>query len=279
MGRILACWRDNYVICFFENGFSLLKYKGMLSRENHGNVLLRLIVLLLIFFVLVIFIVNHLINQKTKELTVQKKQNIAVQASSWARTRSNFAADHALMEEQAEPSDVVRKSRVERGMDMVENIFYRGPNEIARESISGGKTQLVGTIPDGLVKFEDSYSKTHGEEHYLGGKKHGESKEYNPNGGLKSKKYYLLGVLQTTKDYYADGTLLFEGDYRNTVYAPGEAELGIGKLYYLNGVLKYEWQFTNDIPVRFRKSYNVDGTLRAATYYDETNKIIKQEAY
>jgi antitoxin component YwqK of YwqJK toxin-antitoxin module len=184
-----------------------------------------------------------------------------------------------IQNDQPLPGEVVRKTRVERGSDLIENVFYQNGKEIARQTIfNDGHIEEIGEVPDGKVTFYDQYSNAHGEEYYLGGKRHGRSKTYYPDGRLRSEGEYRSGKLYTNKEYYANGNLLLEIDYSDARYTPkNEKEIGIGKLYFPDGKLKYEWNLTNSSRIGFKKSYNTDGTLRAATYYDQNGQVVKKE--
>ena len=171
-------------------------------------------------------------------------------------------------------SEVIRKTRVESGSEFVQNIFLRGEEEIARQKVfSEDRYEQTGTIPDGLVKFFNEYDGSYGEEYYLDNKKHGIAKTYHPAGKLKAEEQYKEGKLLAAKEYYTNGNLCFEIDYTNAPKDVKGKEIGNGKLYYLNGVLKYEWSQNKDQP-GYKKSYNPDGTLRSEMYFDNKGNPI-----
>ncbi len=173
--------------------------------------------------------------------------------------------------------EVTKKSWVVRGSDYIESVFYLGNQEIAREKTSvKGIYDQTGEIPNGKVTFSDEGNKTYGEEYYQSGKKDGEAKTFYENGQLKTEAYYKDGVLQTTKEYYNDGHLRFEGDYTDARDSKDYKEAGIGKLYFKDGKLKYEWHFTQTDKVGFRKAYNQNGELVYEAYYDEDGKLIEE---
>jgi antitoxin component YwqK of YwqJK toxin-antitoxin module len=175
--------------------------------------------------------------------------------------------------------EVTERILVARGEEFIERIFYVGDQEIGR--IKEAKNQILevkGKIPEGKVKFTDEYKKTYGEEYYRYGKRHGSVVTYyQDNQEVKSKEHYQLGVPISAKEYYADGKLRFEVDYADSREMGDNKEVGVGKLYYPNGNLKYEWNLTTREKEGFRKSYNQDGGLRAAFYYDEKGSLIRQE--
>ena len=87
---------------------------------------------------------------------------------------------------------------------------------------------------------------------------------------------YRYGTLQKNKDYYTNGTLRLEVDYTNARNLVDEKEVGIGKLYFQDGTLKYEWDITANNKIGFKKSYNRNGKLRAETYFDSQGVIINK---
>jgi antitoxin component YwqK of YwqJK toxin-antitoxin module len=175
--------------------------------------------------------------------------------------------------------EVTEKIIVSRGEDFIERIFYVGGEEIGRMKEAHNKIlDVKGKIPEGKVKFVDEYKKTYGEEYYRYGKRHGSVVTYyQDTKEVKSKEYYQLGVPISAKEYYADGKIRFEVDYTDARDMGDNKEVGVGKLYYQNGFLKYEWNLTTREKEGFRKSYNQDGTLRAAFYYDEKGALIRKE--
>ena len=191
------------------------------------------------------------------------------------------APNLVTLSDQPAPADIpqdgmaYRKTFVTRGDDHVQNVFYKDGKEVARQTISNdGRIDQAGEIPEGRVKFIDEYNHAKGEENYLGGKKFGESKTYYPGGALKTEEKYENDKLIYTKDYYRTGTLRFSANYQDARNFGDNKEVGIGKLYYPDGTLKYEWSLIRSDPTGFKKSYNTDGSLRAETYIDETGKVI-----
>ena len=179
-------------------------------------------------------------------------------------------------EDQAPPGEVIRKSFVTRGAGYTEHVFYRNGQEIARQSVSSdGKIEQTGEIPDGKVKFYDEYNNTQGEESYINGKRYGEAKAYYSDGRIKSEAKYINGRLVSNKEYYTSGVLRFMVNYDDAREYPGDSEVGVGKLYYPDGTLKYEWNITNSNTTGYKKSYNRDGQLRAEIYYDEKGNVIR----
>ena len=173
--------------------------------------------------------------------------------------------------------EVTRRTRVERGSDIIEHVFYQNAQEIAHQKIyPNGRIEQTGIIPDGKVKFYDEYQGSHGEEHYLSGKKSGPEKTYYSNGRVKSEGQYRNGKSVTLKEYYKNGNVRFDVDYSDARNDIEGKEVGIGKLYYPNGTLKYEWNLTASNRKGHRKSYNRDGQLRAEFYYDQYGNLIER---
>lgn len=167
--------------------------------------------------------------------------------------------------------EIVRKNRVVSGMDFEESVFYAGNEEIARQKIIHGKVvETSGKIPDGKVHFIDEYRNTHGEEFYSRGRKQGPALTYYQDGKLKAESQYLLGELTYHKEFYNDGAVRMEENYEDALLFPDEPtrETGIGKVYFPDGKVKYEWSFAKSNPTNFKKSYNRNGELTLELYFD-----------
>jgi antitoxin component YwqK of YwqJK toxin-antitoxin module len=172
--------------------------------------------------------------------------------------------------------DVVRRTRVQRGSEFVENNFYINEELIASQKVyADGHIEQDNDIPDGKVKFFDEYDNTQGEEYYRKNKKHGTVHTYYSDGKLKSESQYTYGELVKNKEYYDNGTVRFEVDYSDALL-DGGSEVGVGKLYFPNGFLKFEWNLTRTNRGGYKRSYNQDGTLRSETKYDDHGHIIKE---
>ena len=171
--------------------------------------------------------------------------------------------------------EVLRQSFVTRGDDHIQNVFYKDGKEIARQTVNpDGTIEQTGEIPDGRVKFIDAYNKSKGEEHYISGKKFGETKAFYSDGPVQSEEKYQNDKLIYSKNYYHSGILRSDINYEDARRPFDGREVGVGKLFYPDGRLKYEWNLTNSELIGFRKSYNTDGTLRAETYFDERGNEI-----
>ena len=174
-----------------------------------------------------------------------------------------------LLSVDAHAADIVRKTSVVRGEDYMQSTFLKDNKPIASLKTNvDGNYDAKGTIPDGKVLFENSYNKTHGEEYYRDGKKHGRSRTYYASGELAAEAEYQYGKLIRETQYYKDGGKRFEVDYSNA--------RDWGKLYYHNGKLKYEWNITTSLARGYKKAYNTDGSLRYTAYYDEKGHITQE---
>ena len=171
---------------------------------------------------------------------------------------------------------IVRKDKLSPGRDYIESIFYLNGEEIARQKIVNEKVvESTGEVPRGRVDFVDESKNTYGVEHYTWGKKEGSSQTYFASGQMNAEAYYRQGKLLWKKEYYNDGAIRLEINYEDAREDPGEKETGIGKVYYRDGALKYEWNLTNSEKIGFKKSYNQDGALRAAFYFDEYGQPVE----
>ncbi len=171
---------------------------------------------------------------------------------------------------------VVRKDRLSPGREYVESVFYLDGREIGRQNIADDKVvESSGEIPDGKVDFVNEFKKTYGVEYYAQGKKDGHSKTYFADGRLNAEAYYRRGELLRKTEYYNDGGIRLEVNYEDARKDTDAKENGVGKVYYRDGTLKYEWHLTNSENVGFKKSYTQDGELRAVFYFDENGQMMK----
>ena len=171
--------------------------------------------------------------------------------------------------------EVICHMRIDRGKDSFENLFFIGNQQIASQKVlSSGKIEDEGEIPDGKVKLVNDFDGTHGEAIYKKNRKQGLAKMYFPSGHLKSEEHFYRGQLLRAKEFYDSGQLRFEIDYQDARYIKNDKEIGVGKLYFPNGQLKYEWNITRHNPVGYKRSYNQDGTLRAETKIDQQGQLI-----
>lgn len=172
--------------------------------------------------------------------------------------------------------EIVRKTHVIRGAEFTQSILYQDGREVARFKFSParGVYDIKGEMPDGAVTFEDSFRGTTGEEHYKNGRRDGPYKEYFEDGRLRMEAFYDKGEMLWQKEYYPDGQLYFVILYEDARTVKGLKERGVGKFYYADGRLKYEYNFTNRQSEGFQKAYTHSGEIRFEAYYDEFgNKI------
>lgn len=241
---------------------------------NNDRVVVKIVLItfflsfLYIYFVIRSFVVPNQIVKPLISPQPVSPDYLSVEPVDANTFLANFSQEQNLPESQA----IIRKTQVFRGTDFSEDVFYRGKTEIARQTTApDGSIALKGVIPDGEVKFEDSYNNTYGEETYIDGLKDGVSLTYC-DGHLRSKAEYRRGKLLWVKEYFHSGVLRSEINYQLARDLGQEKEVGVGKLYYPDGILKYEWDIRKNRE-GFKKSYNNNGELRAATYYDETGRI------
>jgi len=167
--------------------------------------------------------------------------------------------------------EVIRKTRLAPERTFEHSIFYQGGEEIARHKVSrkGLVYDQTGKIPNGKVKFINETNRTYGVEYYIGNMKNGPARTNYKDGQLKIEANYQFGELITRKEYYIDGVLKMEEDYSDARKFDDARETGTGKVYYRDGMVKFEWYLVNSDPVGYHKSYNVKGKLTLAVYFDE----------
>lgn len=171
-----------------------------------------------------------------------------------------------------------RVSHVERGGDFMEDIFFIGDNEIARQKIEKGvMIDHQGQNITGTVKFFNELDQTYGEAEYFKNLRHGLSTTYFPDGKVILEEHYREGKMVGSKEFYPFGILRFESDHSEALNCPGEKEVGVAKLYYPSGKIKYEWNLTWRKRGGFKKTYNTDGSLRYVAWFNDKCQKIKEE--
>ena len=173
--------------------------------------------------------------------------------------------------------EIVRVTRVIPGNDMIESVYMKGKDVVGKEVTDHGNTSYEGKKLQGTVTFRDEYRGTHGEEHFKDGLRHGVMVEYFPDGKVRSESFFSMGELRFKKEYDVRGKIRYEVNYEDALSTFDPHETGIGKVYYPNGRVKFEWSHTRSSAVGFKKSYNRDGVLTYAAYYDQDGRMIREE--
>ena len=176
--------------------------------------------------------------------------------------------------------EVIRKTRLAPERTFETSIFYQGGKEIARHKVSrkGIIYDQTGEIPNGKVKFINETDHTYGVEYYRGGVRNGPARVNYKDGSLKYEANYQYGKLMARKEYYYDGNVKMEEDYTDAREYDDGREVGIGKVYSRDGMVKYEWYIVNSDPVGYHKSYDRKGRLTAAIYYDQDGNVVEPQA-
>lgn len=224
---------------------------------------------IIIFVVLIVgFVITNIwLRKMAGRITSQsKKASVAVK---------EMASKNNDKQKKKRKGDIIRKTYFSPDRKYEINIFYQGGGEVARNKFSNGDTyDRTGKIPDGKVEFIDETDKTYGTEYYRDQKRHSTAKIYYIDDVLKQKLYYQYGKKITNQEYYHDGILRMEENYTNAREYGVDDETGIGKVYFRDGAIKYEWHLTVTEPIGFKKSYNRSGRLVGEFYYDEYGKLM-----
>ncbi len=159
------------------------------------------------------------------------------------------------------------------GGNEVEYFFSINSQKIAYQKMIDGKIiESEGEIPDGIVKFIDHYENVTGEETYKNGKRQGIARTYDNSNLLLRESVYNAGKLVSSKEFYPTGEIRLIANYTNAKQGVNLKEIGVGKIFYRDGSLKYEWRFTNDQTQGTRKAYGKDGQIISEEQYIADNK-------
>lgn len=226
-----------------------------------------------VFFSLILWLnreVEVMLQDSTQKLIAEPKQGMENKITPLEKKKGD------------EEPVVVRKSKLEPGRKYYENIYYWGDKEIARnkESVTDGSfSDQRGGIPNGRVAFKNLSEYNYGEEYYRYGQREGVMRTYFANGHLKSEATYQWSRLLSKKEYYNEGNVRMIENYEYEDKFNVNGERGTGKIFYDDGALQYEWQFTHKLSERFSKAYHPDGQLKTWFQYDGSGRVIKQENY
>jgi len=252
------------------------------SGKIHGG--LSLLIMTALFCVVLVMMSRNVQKELTDIVDTQDKPMAApkhVQGKSpktAKRVPKTITQGIAIYQQENSFADEHRQARVTRiviGQEFILHKFYIDSEQVAMmQEYANGDRKLEGTLPEGKVHFKDHSKHSEGEEFYRNGTKHGKAMAYYSDGIVKLEENYAFGKLLTVKEYYQNGKLRLDADYSNARQQKDVKELGVGKLYFPNGYLKYEWKFTVGNNTGFQKSYNQDGTLRHEAYYDKQGNLI-----
>ena len=174
--------------------------------------------------------------------------------------------------------EIFRKIRLDPSRRFSINVVYRNGQEVARyKNVNDQIFDMTGQLPDGRIEFANESTGTYGQEEYAHGQRHGLLQEYYPNGQLKREAAYIFGQLQTSREHFIDGILRMEEDYTDALPLLDRREIGIGRVYDRKGIIKYEWNLTQNNQERFNKAYNANGEWVQVNYFDDLGRLIKTE--
>ncbi|MFA5162601.1 MAG: hypothetical protein WC421_10185 [Elusimicrobiales bacterium] len=193
------------------------------------------------------------------------------------------AAEQALSAASPQPEGLVRKAS-----DTM-RIYLKDNTEIARELLNktGTVSEIVGAIPDGLVREYYRSGKLKLEENYRDGALNGIRKKYDELGRLWAEETFSGGRLNgivRIHNYFKDKVFEEEAVFKNdkldgerkTHYPNGRPSLeehysvgkleGLRKSFYENGVPSAEENYTGDRLNGLRRRYYDTGRI-----WDEEN--------
>ncbi len=233
----------------------------------------RIWIVLVFFVFFLIFVYFGLrVNTEIDDLTKISRQPINFLQSIYPKAKNNTDTPHI---------EILRIERKLPQQDHADNIILINSKEVARfKSENDRFFDMIGQIPDGKVKFVNEWENTYGFEHYRNGIRDGEYVEYYSNDQLKVNAEYLRGRPMKRKSYFLNGSLRTNEDYSNAEWisnlrSSGKIkEVGIGKIYRIDGSLKYEWYFVDDAEKNYTKTYDSAGNLIEANYYNAQGDLI-----
>jgi len=223
-----------------------------------------------------IFLLNRVVNQQINSVT-------EIPSSPAKTNLTTHTPKREALQKKATQKGVLRVESKSPKNSYTESIITVDEKEVAQFKMEDGKIfDVKGRIPDGTIKFTNKWESTYGIEHFRNGKRHGSYTAYYQNGQVHSEAKYRNGRLLKRKSYYHGGILRMEEDYTNTDYVSDFLRdtferVGSGKMYRLNGSLKYEWYVTDDEKQYYTKRYNSRGDVVQENFYNKLGELIKKE--
>jgi len=221
-------------------------------------------------------LLNHKINSQIN--SISKKPLSPAESNKTTNTSKTKALKKKITQK-----SVTRTESKSPKNNYSESIFIVDGKEVARFKREDEKIfDVQGDIPDGKIEFVNKWKSTYGFEQFQNGKRDGRSESFYKNGQIQSKASYRNGRLLARKSYYHGGGLRMEEDYTNTSrlskFTQDKFErVGRGKIYRLNGSIKYEWFITDDAKQYYTKRYNSRGEIVQENYYNTNGEYIKKE--
>ena len=243
-----------------------------------------LTVFLAVFFIAGVFIVNRFINSQMKEPAVGPGAPIAENIESPVEDSQSMEEPAAIEETEVDSTaatgELVHRIRLHPNRDSYLHTFYAGDKEIGGFSSKDDEiSDESGKIPDGEIKFVNESTEMHGVENLREGKRHGPAQTFLASGELYLDETYNRGQLVTSKQYAKDGHLTMVINMEDARDDPINHENGTGKVFWSNGVLKYEWSITKSDRTAYKRSYNTEGGLISEEFFDSHGQpIIKPPA-
>ena len=227
------------------------------------------------FFIVFLSIVftSHVLNKQIGDIVKEPAQS----TESVEEDNSSEKSDLEITKRK-----VLRIERKPSQEDYTESVVLVDKREVARYKTKDDKIfDVSGRIPDGKVKFVNEWRNTYGFEHYRNGKREGSYTEHYANGNTRTKADYQKGRLKKRKSYYYNNVLRMEEDYSTARFISRMQSLsefknvGIGKIYRLDGSLRYEWSAVDDSDEHYTKRYNRGGELIEALYYNDQWELLE----
>jgi antitoxin component YwqK of YwqJK toxin-antitoxin module len=187
------------------------------------------------------------------------------------------------VERQKCPQNFTKTIRLDPNRKFYVARFFCEDQELLTCEISGDRVyDCSDIIPDGNVKFVNETDQTYGEQSYFNGVRDGQRREYYHTGQLKTETQYVMGSLEMTREYFIDGILKMEQDLTDALWfssGKDNIETGVGKVYYRDGTLMYEWHLTNQDQGGYKKSYNQDGQVVSLRRFNERGELVSSERF
>lgn len=239
--------------------------KNNVFNKSGKTIVLVLMIVVIVFLVVVSFMINNLIN---KQFSDDKKVSVKIK-----KIEKKEIVDKL-------EKKILMTTRLEPNRQYYLHAVYSGKEEIAGFKSKDKETfDIEGTVPDGKIEFKNITDNTHGVEEWRSNKRNGKLKEYYGNDNIRIEIHYVNGIIRQYKEYFYDGILRKEVDYRDALKYVKNEEVGVGKMYGGRGNLTYEWNLTYEEHGGYNRLYGSNGDLVIENIFDDNGMIIETKNF
>lgn len=239
------------------------------------------VILFCLVLLVIVVCLNSLVSNKVTQLTQADKAEPLTSVSEVSKESSDpDFFPQRTDSKKVLTGDITGWKQLEPNRKYVTYFFFMDGKQIAQFNAKDDEVfDYQGNLFSGTVEFVDYEVNSKGTQEYKKGKRHGKITLYYNDGQLQYEGEYDDNKLVSEKEYFVDGALRMEVDLSRAAKFGSVKDVGVGKVYFRNGDLRYEWRAVDIEFGGYNKSYNRDGVLVEEKYFDSIGQPISKEQY